>query len=57
MEDCSICKENKKVCKYCNNLFNINDFRKNRLKYIYCERLDGKNYRKSNIGTKNQKNG
>lgn len=42
--------KNEKLCKYCNKIHSIDNFRKNRLKCIDCEKLDGKSYRKSDIG-------
>jgi hypothetical protein len=42
--------QNLKLCKYCNTIQNINDFRNNRLKCKTCEKEYGKQYRKSDIG-------
>jgi hypothetical protein len=59
---CSICvdfneeiKENDKTCKYCKIKFPESNFRYNRLKCRDCEKLDGRNYRKSNNGKKKSK--
>lgn len=42
--------EGNKQCPYCNEVKTSNRFRKNRKKCIDCERADGRNYRKSDIG-------
>ena len=53
----SICDEtnltdNYKTCKYCNEKYPTSNFRHNRLKCRECEKLDGRNYRKSDHGKK-----
>lgn len=44
-----------KLCKYCDIVYNINNFRKNRLKCKDCEKKYCKEYRKSDIGKAKQK--
>jgi len=44
-----------KICKYCNNIVHKDNFRHNRLKCLDCERLDGRNYRKSDNGKEKSK--
>lgn len=47
--------ENKKVCKYCNEIKEKNDFRKSRLKCKKCEKEYNRNYRKSDNGKEKTK--
>lgn len=55
-QSCSTCDENimneNKLCKYCNMIYPKTNFRHNRLKCHECEKLDGRNYRKSDHGKK-----
>ena len=44
-----------KTCKYCNIISPETNFRHNRLKCKDCEKLDGKNYRKSDFGKEKSK--
>ena len=44
-----------KECKYCNNKWPKSNFRHNRLKCRYCEKLDGRYYRKSDHGKQKSK--
>lgn len=39
-----------KMCKYCKNVHPVDNFRKNRLKCKDCEKQNGREYRKSNVG-------
>ena len=38
------------LCKYCNNQVNLELFRHNRKKCKNCEKIDGRNYRRNEIG-------
>jgi hypothetical protein len=42
--------DNTKLCKYCEEILNINMFRHNRLKCKNCEKKYGRTYRNSDIG-------
>jgi hypothetical protein len=46
---------NEKLCKYCNCISPETNFRHNRLKCKDCEKLDGRNYRKSDFGKEKSK--
>ena len=45
-------KEGKKLCKYCDTIKEKSSYRNNRLKCLDCERKNGRDYRKSEIGKK-----
>ena len=51
----STCFEDNRECPYCNKIYIKTNFRVNRLKCKDCERMDGRNYRKSNYGKKKSK--
>ena len=48
-------KEGKQQCKQCNTIKQTNDFRKNRRICSLCEKENGCNYRKSDIGSSKSK--
>jgi len=54
LKNIELASTNQKQCKYCNNIYKMDYFRKNRLKCKNCEKTYGRNYRKSDIGKAKQ---
>lgn len=50
-----LAKEGKKLCKYCDTIKDKLSYRNNRLKCLDCERKNGRDYRKSEIGRNKSK--